>query len=42
MTTQTVLALTKIGQPLAKILLPKPDNANGKDLLIKVAAVGRK
>ncbi|KIW10801.1 hypothetical protein PV08_10100 [Exophiala spinifera] len=40
MTTQTALALTKIGQPLTKIVLPKPDNANGKDLLIKVAAVG--
>lgn len=42
MATQTALALTKIGQPLTKVLLPIPDHADGKDLLIKIAAVGRK
>ncbi|KAJ9628392.1 hypothetical protein H2204_009229 [Knufia peltigerae] len=40
MATQTALALTKIGQPLTKVLLPIPDHADGKDLLIKIAAVG--
>ena len=42
MATQTALALTKIGQPLTKITLPRPEIVDAKDILIKIAAVGRK
>jgi len=42
MATQTALALTEIGQPLTKIPFPIPSELKENELLIKIAAAGRK
>ena len=43
MPTQTALALTEIGKPLAKITLPIPTSSELKanEILIKITAAGR-
>ncbi len=41
MATQTALAVTEIGKPLAKISLPIPVPEAG-EMLIKITATGRK
>lgn len=43
MSTQTALALTEIGQPLTKVLVPGPDTFEvaANEVLIKLTAAGR-
>lgn len=44
MSTQTALAITEVGKPLAKLALPSHQDAELQDaqILVKVTAAGRK